>query len=80
MTTLNCSNCQNLLSNSNDLAIYQQTLKSSHLTIKLEKRNQVLDKLIIDENTNEKQTNYIKSNISCSKCKTRIGKETKIGP
>ena len=80
MTKLNCSNCDFLISNSENLTIYLQTLTSSHLTVKLEKRNQILDRISINEETNDKKKKFIKSIINCKGCNAKIGSDTFSGP
>lgn len=80
MTTLNCLNCKILIAAADDLAIYRQSTSSSHLSIKLEKRNIVLDKLQLKEVEDKKKKIFIKSVLVCKKCNAKLGLESLIGP
>jgi len=80
MTTLNCLNCQSLISKAENLTIYRQSLTCSHLSIKLEKRNLLLSKLLVKEDINEKKNRFLKSILLCIECNAKLGSETLNGP
>ena len=83
MLTIHCKNCNQLIGDSSLFCFYQQSINSYHLTIKLEKRNDILKRVLIVEQEIEKRKKFIPSNLFCvnvTKCATKLGSESTIGP
>ena len=73
-----CVKCNYSLGDNNLFAFYEKLSQWIHLTIKIEKRNLVLQKFTLEEDK-EKAKKVIAS-VLIYKCKERLGKEINIGP
>jgi hypothetical protein len=81
--TIHCKNCNYKIANSNELAFYQQTEKSYHLIIKLEKRNKLLSNIKLTETQKLKEKKFKPYEVYCkndSLCQNKLGCDMLIGP
>jgi hypothetical protein len=81
MTTLNCFKCKNLISTADNLTIYSQSLNSTHLSTKLEKKNLILKNLLVEElASSAKRNKFVKNTLHCKNCHEKLGVESLVGP
>ena len=80
MTTVNCASCKFLVAEAENLAIYNSAPNSSHLIVKIERRNAIFDRITLDNTVNAKKSKYTRSPIYCNKCSAKLGVDTIIGP
>ena len=80
MTSVKCASCKFLVAEAENLAIYQSAPTSSHLIVKIERRNAIVDRITLENTDNSKKNKYKRSLIYCSKCGTKLGVDTILGP
>jgi superfamily II DNA or RNA helicase len=74
-----CLNCNYNLGDSDLFAFYEKLSQGIHLTVKIEKRNLLLEKFSLEKDKEKTKKNVIASVLIC-KCKEKLGKEINIGP
>jgi hypothetical protein len=79
MLTLHCLVCHSEIGNQEHLSIYQESPYNSHLIIKPEKRNSVLNKLVLNQEQCEKKRKFTPNVLFCL-CNSKLGTEACLGP
>jgi hypothetical protein len=74
-------NCDHLIGSCELFAFYQYNKDQAvHLSVKVEKRNALFERFFIEAEQIEKKKRFTPNIIYCAQCKTKIGRDTCIGP
>jgi hypothetical protein len=74
-------NCESLIGPSNLFAFYQYNKDQAvHLSVKIEKRNSLFDRLRVEVEQVEKKKKFTPNIIYCMHCAAKLGRDTCIGP
>ena len=82
LTTIHCKNCDHLVGESSLFCFYEQTFNSYHLTVKFEKRNEIIKNIRIVEQHKPKERKFKPFLLHCLNephCVSQLGTEITIG-